>query len=73
MWVYVERKENNTEHRELLRLEPVSLVVKNGTIRWLVCVERSDRVNPTFIIATNTCLKQLVISDFIKSLKHLHL
>ena len=42
-WVYIERKEGkNTEFRELLELEPVSLLTKRHRLRWFGRVKHKD-------------------------------
>jgi len=35
-------RKSNAELRELLGIEPVSLVVKKGRLRWFGCVKRKD-------------------------------
>jgi len=40
MWVYSERKDEEWELRELLGLEPVSVVDSKGRLRWFEHVER---------------------------------
>jgi len=37
-----ERKEENTEFRELFGLEPVSLLIKRNRLRWLGHIEHND-------------------------------
>jgi len=39
-WIYLKRKNKNAELRELLGLEPVSLVIKKCRLRWYGHVER---------------------------------
>ena len=42
VWVYAERKEENTQLRELLGLQPVSLEIKRSRLRWFGHVECKD-------------------------------
>jgi len=38
----LKERKRNTEIRELLGLERISLVTKKGTLRWFVYVEQKD-------------------------------
>ena len=40
--VKLNEKKKSEELRELLRLEPVSLMIKNSRLRWFGHVERKD-------------------------------
>jgi len=41
VWLYLKRKKKNADFR-LLRLEPVSLVIKKGRLKWLGQIEHKD-------------------------------
>jgi len=42
VWVKLNVRKKNEELRELLGLEPVSLVIKKSRLRWFGHVERKD-------------------------------
>ena len=39
---HLKRRKENTEPRELLGLEPVSLLIRRGRLRWFEHVEQKD-------------------------------
>jgi len=50
-WVKLNERKKNEELREVLGLEPVSLMIKKSKLRWFGHVQRKD---------DNNCVKQYI-------------